>query len=273
MSEVVRRMVQCVPWSLRNRIRLIPGLAAAQRALVSKTLDGREFVHVVNAGPARGICFKIRMPDDKGIWTGTYEVQFATRVADAVKLGSVAYDIGGWHGFFSGVMSAQGAAQVHVFEPLPANIARIQEFIGLNPEKSITLHNCAVGEHDGEMDLLVMQETSMAKLETSTFQIDSSPAARIKVILRSIDSVVAAGAPPPNLIKIDVEGAEVMVLSGALNTLRRYRPVIFIEVHSSHLLENCKKLLAAEGYWISFADANPELARAKDIFQIQACPL
>lgn len=272
-SGLVSRALRLVPFSVRDRIKTIPGVAYLQRAIVASTLDGREFEHRVDAGPAKGIKFLVKMPDDKGIWTGTYEIDFATRLAASVRPGKVAYDIGSWHGFFAGVMSAQGACRVHVFEPLPANADRIRSLVALNPDRAITLHAAAVGERESEMDLMIMPETSMAKLETSTFQADNKSATRVRVKVRSIDAMIAAGEiEPPALMKIDVEGAEAMVLRGARETIRRYRPVIFAEVHSSALLGECRALLEADGYLVELIDHGPANALAKDVFQIRATP-
>ena len=269
----VSRALNLVPWCLRAQIKRIPGVAPLQRVIVALTLDGREFEHEVDAGPAKGIRFLIRMPEDKGIWTGTYEADFATRLAAQVKPGSVAYDIGSWHGFFAGVMAAQGAAEVHVFEPLPDNANRIRQLVALNPSKSITLHACAVGESDSEMDLMVMPSTSMAKLESSTFQADETSGTRVRVNVRSIDRMIAAGElPPPWLMKIDVEGAEVMVLLGALQTIRRHRPLLFVEVHSADLLAQCERLLGRDGYCIEHVDEDVAAARVRDVYQIKASP-
>lgn len=272
-AQVVRLMLGMVPWFMRKWIRSIPGVARAQRAIVSRALDGREFEHLVDAGPAKGITFSIRMPEDKGIWTGTYEVDFASELAAAVKPGGVAYDIGSWHGFFAGVMATQGASEVHVFEPLPENAERIRRLIALNPAKALKLHTCALGETDTEMNLIVMPETSMAKLEASTFQSSETSDERVSVKVRTIDSLVAAGeVPPPSLMKIDVEGAEAMVLIGARETIQHYRPVIFAEAHSAGLLAQCIRLLEAEGYRIEPLDADPAAASARDVFQIKASP-
>jgi FkbM family methyltransferase len=274
MRNIARILLKVVPFSVRDRIRTIPGVAGLQRAIIARTLDGREFEHRVDAGPAEGITFLVRMPEDKGIWTGTYEIDFATRLAASVNPGTVAYDIGSWHGFFAGVMAAQGAAQVHVFEPLPANAERIRRLVALNQGHSITLHPCAVGERDAEMDLMIMPETSMAKLEASTFQAGVTSAERVRVKVRSIDAMIDAGEiAPPALMKIDVEGAEAMVLLGARETIRRHRPVIFAEVHSAPLLEQCQKLLEGESYGIELIDADPEEASMKDVFQIRAAPV
>jgi hypothetical protein len=46
---------------------------------------------------------------------------------------------------------------------------------------------------------------------------------------------VAAGrVPPPAVVKIDVEGAELAVLEGMRETIRRHRPAIICELHDTH---------------------------------------
>jgi FkbM family methyltransferase len=274
MRSLAFALLKAVPFSVRDRIKTIPGIAHLQRAVVARALDGREFEHRVDAGPARGVTFLVKMPEDKGIWTGTYESSFASRLAASVTPGTVAYDIGGWHGFFAGVMAAQGASHVHVFEPLPANAERIRRLVALNPDRKITLHACAAGERESEMDLIIMQETSMAKLEASTFQAENTSATRLRVIVRSIDVLIAADEiAPPALMKIDVEGAEVMVLRGARETIHRYRPVILAEVHSTTLLTECHALLEAAGYRVDTIDRDSANALSKDVFQIKAEPV
>ena len=168
-------------------------------------------------------------------------------------------------------MAAQGAGKIHVFEPLPANIERIQKLISLNPDKQIVLHACAVGNRETEMDLVLMPETSMAKLEESSFQADANTDNRLRVLVRTIDAMVLNGEiEPPELIKLDVEGAEMMVLEGAKKTLQMYHPEIFAEIHSTDLLELCTSFLTTHGYLIEDLDEDSIVARSKDVFQIRA---
>jgi hypothetical protein len=55
------------------------------------------------------------------------------------------------------------------------------------------------------------------------------------VELVAIDDLVAAGrVPPPDVVKIDVEGAELAVLAGMRETLARHRPAIICELHDTH---------------------------------------
>jgi hypothetical protein len=55
-------------------------------------------------------------------------------------------------------------------------------------------------------------------------------AARVRT--EKIDALVAGGMAPPDLMKIDVEGAEAAVIRGAARTIDAQRPLMLIEVHS-----------------------------------------
>jgi hypothetical protein len=102
-----------------------------------------------------------------------------------------------------------------------------------------------------------MPQSSMAKVVDSSFQPDVSPTQCLDVKLASVDSLVASGAiAPPDIIKIDVEGAEGFVLRGALNVLKQHGPIVFVEIHSPALFAECSNLLSGLGYRISMIGTN-----------------
>jgi FkbM family methyltransferase len=254
LKALLRNSVNCLPYSVRCNLRRVPGIAAIQRLMVQKLLIG-EFVHRINLGPAAGLKMTINLPDDKAMWAGIFEPRFASALAAAVPAGKVCYDIGGYKGYMSGVMALNGAASVHIFEPLPANLASISSLCALNPQLAMTLHSCAVGASNGFMQLHVMPDTSMGKLANSSFQPNAVPAESIEVKIISLDSMHACGhLPPPSLIKIDVEGAEVSVLLGATDLLRIHRPTIFLEAHSEELEIDCRSILEANSYQVDRLD-------------------
>lgn len=60
----------------------------------------------------------------------------------------------------------------------------------------------------------------------------------------------------PNVIKVDVEGAELSVLMGVQTTLRETRPLIFLSTHSEALQYACFEYLKELGYTLEVLSPN-----------------
>lgn len=249
MTNVLERSVNLIPWQARHWIKHIPIVARLQRLIFRKFFSGREFLHEINAGPAKGLIYPISLPLDKAIWTGAYETDLAEAVAAAVCKGDVCFDIGAYRGFFSGVFALAGAGQVVAFEPFPENCTQLQRLSAANPRLPLSFEHVAVGGEEGVVQFHVMPDSSMGKLASSSFQADVPSAAVLKVPLKTIDGLIGEGKyPAPQVIKIDVEGAEVEVLQGGKKTLETHKPILFIEAHSESLKAECTELLTSFGY-------------------------
>jgi hypothetical protein len=64
----------------------------------------------------------------------------------------------------------------------------------------------------------------------------------------ALDEIVRASGLLPDVLKIDVEGAELHVLEGASKTLASARPIVLLGVHSTELRSACTAFLSARGY-------------------------
>jgi FkbM family methyltransferase len=273
--KALQASINLVPWSWRGAIKKIPLVAPLQRWLLAKFLEGREFVHTVDAGPARGLKYPILLPPDKSVWTGNYELEFSEALAGAVKPGDVCFDIGGWRGFYSGVLALAGARRVCTFEPLPANCAQIRHLIELNPQLPLTLFEAAVGEKSGQLEFELMPLHSMGKLASSPFQRSQKGASRIQVKVVSLDELLAEKQiEPPGVMKIDVEGAEVFVLRGAKKLLAEHHPKLFMEIHSRELARECAALLGEFGYSVRVMETGnpPDFASESEVCHFQVTP-
>lgn len=241
-----------VPFSVRTRIHQIPGVAPLQRWVVTRLGRGDAFEHRISAGPAEGLMFRVKLPEDKLYWAGHWEAEVTGILARAVRPGTVCYDIGGHRGFMAGVMALHGAAEVHCFEPNPVNAVQIEDLQALNPALPILLHRVAIGAEDSRVAFDVMPDTAMGKLASSDFQHERAGAKRLEVDLRRLDGLIAAGAvPPADLIKIDIEGAELKALQGAADLVAAQSPVLLIEVHTHELFEQCADWLKSREYELS----------------------
>jgi FkbM family methyltransferase len=265
LKKVLGEGVNYIPYPLRPWIKNVPGIAGLQRWLVARFLSDQPFVHKINVGPAAGLRFEVTLPLDKPVWAGVYEPEFTTAIREHVKPGDVCYDIGGYRGYISGVMALAGASKVLVFDPLPANQKAIRRLCDLNFQLPIHVIAIALGNIDGPALFKVMPDSSMGKLENSSFQKKAPALGEMRVMVRQIDSLLQnSEIPPPDVVKIDVEGAELDVLSGALEMLRTSRPTIFLEAHGAALEKACSEQLLRLGYRIRLMESNirgEELAR------------
>jgi FkbM family methyltransferase len=124
----------------------------------------------------------------------------------------------------------------------------------------ITLIEAAVTEQSGELEFIVMPQTSMGKLSLSSFQAENQSGQKIRVRAVSLDALLVAGeVQPPTLMKVDVEGAELLLLRGARNLLATHRPKLFMEIHSRELARECRAFLEPLGYEIQVVEADREV--------------
>jgi FkbM family methyltransferase len=236
--------IRLVPGPLRGLIRRIPGLAAAQRATIALVARNEQFEHAIDYGPAKGLRMPICLPDDKGFWKGTYEEGFCSRLAAAVRLGDVCCDIGAFRGYTAGVMALAGASEVCAFEPAPINQQSVRRVMALNPGLRIKLVEAAVGAEEGTIKITIHEDASMNFVGEDA---SGRPAVDVKMV--ALDSLVASGViESPQLLKIDVEGAEASVLRGAAKALRESAREIFVELHHQQAKEECERLLTEAGF-------------------------
>lgn len=161
--------------------------------------------------------------------------------------GKTIFDIGshiGYHSFFfSKLVGNHG--KVFAFEPNPFNAKRIQENIDKNSVKNIKLYNIALSSENSETDFLCTDniesgtssggfiQDSDTLYEKTGYENDGG-FDRIKVKMQKLDDLeeIKHKNLKVDVLKIDVEGAESLVLEGAKETIKKQRPIILIEIHS-----------------------------------------
>jgi FkbM family methyltransferase len=153
-----------------------------------------------------------------------------------VKPGSVVYDIGANVGFLT-VISARltgSSGRVFAFEPLAGNIRCLEHNIRLNGFDHVDVTECALADRDGTALFLISKSPTWGELASVSGKVEDE-IGRTEVTVCRLDSIVQQNSLPlPNLIKIDVEGSEVMVLGGAWNTIQKNRPILLIELHGTN---------------------------------------
>jgi FkbM family methyltransferase len=168
-------------------------------------------------------------------------------------------------------MALAGASKVYAFEALPDNQTALQRLCDLNPDLPIEVVRGAIGNFDGLGQLLTMPDSSMGKLASSPFQTEAPPLGSSAIGIRMLDTFVEAQRiRRPNVVKIDVEGAELHVLEGARQVIRASQPIIFLEAHSEALEEACYEELRTLGYTSQRLGRDPK--NAEDTRHLCATP-
>lgn len=177
-----------------------------------------------------------------GCWLGTYEHEKQSLFAETVTEGAVVYDIGAHVGFYTLLASAivGQRGKVVAFEPLPRNLYYLNKHLLLNNCENVKVVEAAVAEESGTAFFTEGSSSSMGRL---------SLAGKIEIPKVALDDLVLSGRiSPPEYIKIDVEGAELLVLAGAKKTLRDFAPVIFLSTHGVDIHRQCIEFLKSTEY-------------------------
>lgn len=177
-----------------------------------------------------------------GCWIGTYERELQLLMMDLVRPGQVVYDIGANVGFFT-LLAAQlvgPAGKVIAVEPLPRNLDLLRRHLAMNRIDNVVVVPSAAGDAPGTASFEVAPSPSMGRLGT---------AGQLEVAVTTIDALVAAGeAPPPALVKMDIEGGESRALAGAAQTLARRHPILLLSTHGEQQNDACRRTLEQLGY-------------------------
>jgi FkbM family methyltransferase len=215
--------------------------------------------HTPTNGPLAGV--RIRALHSNHLWVpvGVYETNVAQVVISilaeaAGRSDSVGvWDVGAHRGLFSLMCAHNGAEQVLAIEPSPANLAALREHLDANPAlgRRIEILHAAISDTDGEIEFIVNDSdgaVGQIRADGVAQHDDSTSVSRIGVPSWTLDSLLPRRTSPPVLVKIDVEGAEVLVLRGAARLLREYRPAIVMEVHNASARLASVDLLTRAGY-------------------------
>ncbi len=160
-----------------------------------------------------------------------YEAHVAHVIEECLGRGDVFYDAGanvGVFAFMAATLVGERGA-VFAFEPEPNNVLCFRRSLESAPVHSVELHDIALGGEDGSMTFDRRDGAFWGRLVDGEDEIGNDGVCEVRV--RSIDSLLAGGMPPPNLIKIEVEGGEGLVLEGAKKTLRTCKPTVLCEMH------------------------------------------
>lgn len=172
------------------------------------------------------------------------------------------WDVGANLGLYARwLVTHLNARQVCSFEPMADNLPELRHNLELGQVTGrVTVVPWALSNLDGEVEFQVDDMQSASGAVNSVY---AGRACRARAALglppkveqvmsRTIDSILKASElPPPDVLKIDVEGAERMLLDGGQKFFRQASPRLIIETHGLEVARQCLEFLFDHGYSVA----------------------
>ncbi len=258
--RVLRRIAllasQILPYRFKAVLTRVPGLRRRIKSAYRGMLAAQGETFTTSQGLAAGLRWRLSPSIGRAQLQGEYEKPLQETLASTIQPGWVIMDLGAHIGFFT-LLSAKltgPTGEVVAFEPCPGTFSELQGNIAVNDFANVTAYPFAIDAQSSSVEMQVGDNSYLAHIvrgEKGEFRVEA----------KSLDELVyREGFPPPNFIKIDVEGAELEVLKGATRLLSELRPVVLCELHDEGLRPGVLSLLYSLGYRISWPEKNHILA-------------
>jgi FkbM family methyltransferase len=244
--------------SLADFVRSHALLRKCAHAAVRLIPDRPHTIKVPDLGPVR-----IRMRRHRHmLWenAGVGEALMMAIFRRLIRPGDVVYDIGANIGLYTRMMIAWfGADRVIAFEPMRENFDLLQANIALGKlGDRVQAFQLALSDAEGDEELqiddmtsgtAVLNSISGGKASIGRQEFGLLPLTERVEVVRLDDFIETRNLPPPQVMKIDTEGAEVKVLRGAMETLRGSRPRLAIALHALDKTIGTLAILDELGYF------------------------
>jgi FkbM family methyltransferase len=213
------------PWAEPGYDRLTEWLKCVrQPALFCKVLYQR-FINkpiIVNAQTFWGTRVKVTAKNEIWLWSmpgAKADIALTEFLIKTINHETVFFDVGANCGFFSRLALELGCRELHAFEPVPFHFRLLQENVR---DERAHLNNKALYTRPGGIDI-----NATAGGESSIYTAFKKSK---KIFIDTVRLDDYSRDIRPDLIKIDVEGAEADVIKGGLETLKKYSPKIVMEI-------------------------------------------
>jgi len=236
---------------IKTLSKLDPQSAVGTLLRMPLRLIPRSSVVTVRSGLNKGARWRIGSSIHK-CWLGTYEPEKQDLLSRLVRPGMVVWDVGANAGFYTLALSrlVGNDGRVYAFEPLAENVDNILKHVELNDLSNVIVVQAALDERVGLVGFETARLNSMGQISEK----DGS----YLVPAFTVDEFVAQHPDArPDLLKIDVEGAESGLLLGATQFLTNAAPDIVLALHGKAQSRTCFEQLIKLGYTLSRLDGSP----------------
>lgn len=218
-------------------------------------LKGARFLHGSLAGAGGGA----------SVFFGLVEPEQTAELARHIVPGMTVFDVGANAGYYTVLAGRRvgPTGQVVAIEPLLSNVQYLARNVEINRLENVAIVMAAVSSHCGMANFTIGENRALGHLSDDGTEIPTGArlsAASALAPMITLDSLVDRIGRRPDLVKIDVEGAEMEVLRGAVNTLSGACCTIFLSVHSDGLRASCRAVLESYGYEMEPISGNADHA-------------
>jgi FkbM family methyltransferase len=243
-----------LPMPVKRLFYRVKPLASLIRGSLNRAAPQGLAPVTVAAGGLEGARLYLDLHSEKDYWLGTYEPELQVAVRDFVLPGMVVYDVGANVGYISLLLARQVGekGRVFAFEALPANLERLNANVELNGMADrIEVIPGAVVENAHAVRFWVGPSDDMGKAEGSAGRKDVAYSEVLDIDGLSLDDFVyGMGRPSPQVIKMDIEGGEVLALPGMQRLLREVKPLVLLELHGPEAARVAWEALTRAGYQV-----------------------
>jgi len=253
LLNTAEKAARILPPDIKKAIYHIPFLSRFIRKRLNEVVpDGMQEV-VVAAGTLRGMRLSLDLHAEKDYWLGTYETDLQAAASVFVRPGMTVYDVGANIGYISLIAAklVGGGGKVFSFEALPDNLKRLRKNIRLNDlEDRVHICHSAVVDRSGQTTFFTHESGAMGKAAGSAGRQEVySQTIRVRAVALD-DFIFKEGNPPPQVIKMDIEGGEKLAVVGMKRTLAEIKPILLIELHGEEAARSVWDALAESGYTV-----------------------
>ena len=240
-----------LPPALKRQIYRITPLANLVRGTLNKAAPTGLTEVEIAAGLAAGMRMRLDLHAEKDYWLGTYEPDLQTALTRQIRPGWTVYDVGANAGYITLMLALQVGprGRVFAFEALPENVTRLRGHVALNGlGERVTVVAAAVTDRSQPVRFLIGPSDDMGKaIGSAGRQLDYADSVEVPGVALD-DFVFREGNPPPQAVKMDIEGGEVLALRGMTRLLAEHRPLILLELHGPESARVAWETLTAAGY-------------------------
>jgi methyltransferase FkbM-like protein len=205
---------------------------ATKATLKRALLPSGAKVRRLPCGPAKGVRMEIDFAYQTRLYLGLYETEVNRQLRALCRPGFAGFDVGGQFGYDALLMAKLTGGPVVSVECDPAAVERMERNFAANPRlapRLVAWNAAAAASTDEGAGMIALDD-----LAERTFV--------------------------PDVVKIDIEGAEAEALAGAGRILAERRPGLLVEVHGAGVEQACLDILRSHGYRVEVVNQRRLLA-------------